>query len=657
MSSPLSECLQPLRDTPRRFSEWGAKTVLGYLLMGFLCALVGGGIGGAIGLGTTHGLVWAFVGLAALVLAMAAFGAISRGIARALFGRSIARQYLFAILGAIIPGCGAMLFLESAAGTSVKAVLIGAGTGFTFCLILILIKAAQDLQDTSVEARARNLADQAAEAFDRGEPEDAEGYLREAVEAMEKQSGSRNPVAVALVHSLANFYRAQRQYTKAEALYLQIMPTYEQTLGTGHPNLGKVLYDLASCYAAEENAEAGIPVVRRVLAIREKAYGSSSAESAQALNLLAYLNLLAGKDQDALDLARRALNTQEKLLGGRHPEVSQTLGTLANAYRKLRKYFDAENIFKRILDQVDSEERPDPARVAQLCLDLAEVRMGQNKVAEAEPLYGRALRLVQTELGTERNILSQTMDAQKQLVARLESGGAPLPQHLKAVRLTEICLAGDRSALRELTGQNPDLGGWQDLSGWGGLQWSAFSGHDDLVKALLETGADWRSGQGRTMTVMDAAVYYNYERVLNELTEAGADWNTAGLEGMTPLHWAARRNRELMIDKLVARGADVNRKDDKGRTPLHLAAMFGHLSTAVALIAQGAQVNVPDSSGQTPLHIAAGKGNTALVECLLINGADPNLVEKNQNLTPLKLAQQFGFKDTVKALKKHMKMP
>lgn len=657
MSLPSSECLKPLRDTPSRSAEWSAKVVFGYLLLGFLCAIVGAGIGGVVGLGDAKGALWSFGSITVLILAMGAFGAIGRGVGRGMFPRSIARQYLAAILGAVIPGCGSALFLEYQAGASLKSVLIGGGIGFAFCVILILLKAGQDVVDVAVEQKARNLAEQGAEAMDRGEVEIAESNLREGIEAVEKQAGSRNPVAVALVHSLANFYRSQRQYTKAEALYLQIMPTYEQTLGTGHPLLGKVLFDLASCFAAEAKTEAGIPVVRRVLAIREKNFGSSSAEAAQAVNLLAYLNLLAGKDQEALDLARRALNTQEKILGGKHPDVSQTLATLASAYRKLRKYFDAENIYKRILEQLDAEARPDPARLALLLLDLAEVRAGQNKFAEAEPLYGRALHLVQTELGTERNILDLVMEAQKALLARAEASGNPVPQHLLAVKLVEICLAGDRSKLRELTAEHPDLNQWQDLSGWNGLQWAAFAGHDDLVKALLETGADWRFGQGRTMTAMDAAVNYNFERVMNELTDAGADWNTAGLEGMTPLHWAARRNRELLIDKLVARKAEVDRKDDKGRTPLHVAAMQGHLNTAVSLIAQGAQANIPDNAGQTPLHIAAGKGNTALVECLLINGADPNLVEKNQSLTPLKLAQQLGHKETVRVLKKHMKMP
>ncbi len=656
MSSPSSDCLQPLRDTPRRSAEWRGKTVFGYLLLAFLFSLVGGGVGGTIGLASAKSSLWGLGGLVVLILSMGAFGAIGRGLGRSMFSRSIARQYLSAILGAIIPGCGSVLFLESVAGASPHSIMVGAGVGFAICAVVILLKAAQDVQDVAVESKARGQAELGAEALDRGEPEVCESSLREGIEAVEKQAGSRNPVAVALVHSLANFYRSQRQYPKAEALYLQIMPTYEQTLGTGHPNLGNVLFDLASCYAAEENAEAGIPVVRRVLAIREKAYGSSSVEAAQAINLLAYLNLLAGKDQEALDLARRALNTQEKILGGKHPDVSHTLATLANAYRKLRKYFDAENIFKRILDQVDAEERPDPFRVASVCLDLAEVRMGQMKTAEAEPLYGRVLRLVQTDLGTERNILNLTMEALNGLLTRAESTGNPVPQHLQAVRLVEICLSGDRSRLRSFTAEHPDLAQWQDVSGWGGLQWGAFAGHDDIVKALLETGADWRTGQGRTMTAMDAAAYYNFERVMTELTEVGADWNTPGLEGMAPLHWAARRNRELMIDKLVSKGAEVNRKDDKGRTPLHYAALQGHLNTVVALIAQQAQVNVPDSAGQTPLHIAAGKGNTALVECLLINGADANLVEKNQSLTPIKLAQQLGHKEAVKALKKHMKM-
>ncbi|GMU53311.1 MAG: hypothetical protein AMXMBFR33_24570 [Candidatus Xenobia bacterium] len=654
MSAGAADFLQPLRDTPRRMSEWSAKTVLGYLLLATLLAMLGGAIAGAIGLARTKGLFWGVGFLTALILATGAFGAMANSLSRGMFSRSLARQFLITILGAVIPGCSSALFLEYVAGAPLVYFLVGAGAGFGLCVLFILYKALQDLHDVSVELKARTLADQAAEAYEKGEPEGTEGSLREAVETVERQAGSRSTVAVALIHSLANFYRLQRQFVKAEALYLQVMPIYEQTLGTGHPILGRLLFDLATCYSAEENFEAGIPVVKRVLAIREKSFGASSAESAQAINLLAYLNLLAGKDQEALDLARRALTIQEKLLGGKHPEVSQTLATLANAYRKLRKYFDAENIFKRILDQVESEERPEPIRLALTCLDLAEVRLGQNKVAEAEPLYGKVLRLVQSEIGNERGILDKTMEGLRGLVARAH--GEELSEELRAVQLVDICLRGDRSELRELTARHPDLVRWKDVSGWGGLQWAAYAGHDDLVRALLETGADWRSGQGKTMTAMDVAVFWNFERVIKELIEAGADWNNPGLDGQAPLHWAARRNRELLIDKLVGLGADVDRRDDKGRTPLHWAALGGHLNTVVALIAKGAHTSVADNSGQTPLHMAAAKGYVALVECLLINGSDPNMVEKNQSLTPLKLAQQFGHKEVVRALKKHMKL-
>ncbi|MEW6278394.1 MAG: ankyrin repeat domain-containing protein, partial [Candidatus Eremiobacterota bacterium] len=217
----------------------------------------------------------------------------------------------------------------------------------------------------------------------------------------------------------------------------------------------------------------------------------------------------------------------------------------------------------------------------------------------------------------------------------------------------DVLFRGERGRLRELIYNDALMVHWRDPSGWCPLHWAAFIGHEDMVRTLLDAGADYRAGHGRNRTVLDVAVSWAQVKVVSELMHDDVDWNLPGLEGMTPLHWAARFGRDSLIDKLVGKGADVNRRDERGRVPLHLAAGYGHLGAAVSLIAAGAQVNAADKSGQTPLHVAAGKGQTALVECFLINGGDANLVEKEKGLNPMRLAQLLGHKDTARVLKKH----
>ena len=276
---------------------------------------------------------------------------------------------------------------------------------------------------------------------------------------------------------------------------------------------------------------------------------------------------------------------------------------------------------------------------------------GQGKLAEAEDEYAEMLRLIQTEIGEERGVLTAALPALSQLLNLAESAGAEVPESIRAIRVMEICLQRDRNRLRQFHALHPDLAQWQDLSGWTGLQWAAFTGDPELVRLMLDLGASWRAGHGQSMTAMDVAVSYNHYYVMKKLLEAGADFNLPGVDGMTPIHWAARRNRELTIEKLIGAGVDYNRKDAKGRTALHIAAMLGHLDTAIALIQQGVPLNVADHNGQTPLHMAAGKGNVKLIIALLDGGADPSLKEKSQGLTPLELAQRLGHREATTVLK------
>ncbi len=515
--------------------------------------------------------------------------------------------------------------------------LTGAAIGLSLCLFWILSKAYQDLLDLSAEQKARKLSHQAGEARRRDEVESYQKRLREAIEGLHRRAGSSNPLALALTRRLAASFRDQREFARAATLLSQVVPAYERDLGPDHPTLATVLHDLASCHAAQKDSQRGLPAARRAANIRIQRFGASSPEAAESQSLVAALLLLEGQGQEALELASGA---QEAGPGA--------LETLADAKLALGQGEEAAALYEQVLEYSSTL---DPVHVAQLRLRHGQALAGQGKLAEAEDEYAEMLRLIQTEIGEERGVLTAALPALSQLLNWAESAGAEVPESIRAIRLMEICLQRDRNRLRQFHALHPDLARWQDLSGWTGLQWAAFTGDPELVRLMLDLGASWRAGHGRTMTAMDVAVSYNHYYVMKKLLEAGADFNLPGVDGMTPIHWAARRNHELTIEKLIGAGVDYNRKDAKGRTALHIAAMLGHLDTAIALIQQGVPLNVADQNGQTPLHMAAGKGNVKLLIALLDGGADPSLKEKSQSLTPLELAQRLGHREAVTVLK------
>lgn len=117
-----------------------------------------------------------------------------------------------------------------------------------------------------------------------------------------------------------------------------------------------------------------------------------------------------------------------------------------------------------------------------------------------------------------------------------------------------------------------------------------------------------------------------------------------------------------LVKMLIAAGADVNTKPAltssntnpmKGTFPLQIAAIKGWTEMAELLLSAGARsvINEKDNVYHyTPLHHAAEQGNKALVKVLLDNGADTK-IKDDQGRTPLKIAEEKGYKEIVDLLR------
>jgi hypothetical protein len=110
-----------------------------------------------------------------------------------------------------------------------------------------------------------------------------------------------------------------------------------------------------------------------------------------------------------------------------------------------------------------------------------------------------------------------------------------------------------------------------------------------------------------------------------------------------PLHFAALQNRAMAVRFLTDSGALVDARERFGVTPLHYACMLGHLDAAAALVQKGANVDAQNHNHWTPLHYAARHGRLDAVRFLVAHGARLDLVNRQERLTPMGLAERFGM--------------
>lgn len=126
-------------------------------------------------------------------------------------------------------------------------------------------------------------------------------------------------------------------------------------------------------------------------------------------------------------------------------------------------------------------------------------------------------------------------------------------------------------------------------------------------------------------------------------------------DGMTVFHRATELGQKEIVKTLLPH-FDVNQLDGEGRTPLFIAIEQGHQEVIDILLNHpNVEVHVADQP-VPPILMAIFNNNLPVVERLLaMEKTDPN-VQSIDGDTPLKIAIEEGFKDTLTLLLQHPKL-
>ncbi|MEO6621639.1 MAG: ankyrin repeat domain-containing protein [Dyadobacter sp.] len=189
--------------------------------------------------------------------------------------------------------------------------------------------------------------------------------------------------------------------------------------------------------------------------------------------------------------------------------------------------------------------------------------------------------------------------------------------HLKTkgayVNMCMACLKGDEARVRELLHEDPASA--NRLSGYGGyypgagapLKNAAMAGHINLVKLLLEHGADPNlpeEGIAPMGHALHSAVVYGQTEIVKLLLRHGAHPNVPVESSADTLTAAMSRNDQAMVDLLCTHGAARS---------VEVMAYYGDLQTAAAVF----NANPEMANDVTALENAAGEGQDNFVRLML----------------------------------------
>jgi uncharacterized protein len=153
-----------------------------------------------------------------------------------------------------------------------------------------------------------------------------------------------------------------------------------------------------------------------------------------------------------------------------------------------------------------------------------------------------------------------------------------LLEHGAHLEIHDAAAAGRLDRVRELVEKNLVLANAFSPDGYPVVALAAFFGHFDVVRYLVEKGADINAPatNGTGYNALTGAVASGHTDIVKWLLEKGANANYRYGTGYSPLLTAAANGHREIVKQLLARGADATARTNDGKSVIQIAEERNH---------------------------------------------------------------------------------
>jgi tetratricopeptide (TPR) repeat protein len=216
---------------------------------------------------------------------------------------------------------------------------------------------------------------------------DAEGVLKAAIFASQREHGPQHAFTAELNIELARVLRSQNKIEQAEWTYRRALGIYEAApgmdmeLATTAEGLGLMLMEC-------EKAPQAVPLLEKALSVYERIPGGRPDSIARILCTLGDLRCEHGKTEEGEHLYRRASVMLEER---KHADLFGVLLKMGDLSERAGKHKEALAHYNRVISAFDSWKRGKEFEVAKAAQRAAMIQLEDSKPHEAQSLLERAL--------------------------------------------------------------------------------------------------------------------------------------------------------------------------------------------------------------------------------------------------------------------------